>query len=109
VPSRFDLAIGKIPKPIHRKRGASIEDMIIKGPLPVRNDVTRQEDQQGYIQRQRNFLSRLKLVNEATGAEMRLYIGDFNLSINSPAGATVNINFSCPVYDIQRLMEGIPE
>jgi hypothetical protein len=106
MPSRFDMAIGKVPKTPHKKRGASIEDMIIKGPLPVRNDVTRQEDQQGYIQRQRNFLSRLKLVNEATGAEMRLYIGDFNLSINSPAEATVSMTFHCTTQDIQRLMEG---
>jgi hypothetical protein len=91
MPSRFDLAIGKVPKTPPKKKRNIIEGIGFGDP----------------VQRQRNFLTHLGLVNHLTGAEISLMTADFNLSINSlpeGPGATININLTCSIEDAQRLL-----
>jgi hypothetical protein len=100
--SRFDLAIGKIPKTAPKKERArpyqgigfgDYTDIDLGAPPP-----------------RRNFLSQLKLVNEVTDAEIHLTGAEFNLSFAALAegmNATININLTCPIEDARRLIEGI--
>jgi hypothetical protein len=93
MPSRFDLAIGKIPKTPPKEKKEPIQGSGFGDPLP-----------------RRNFLSQLNLVNEVTDARINLAMADFNLALTNSVGrmqATINISIPCPIEDAQRLLEGI--
>ena len=108
MPSRFDIITGKIPVATPAE-----DDKKLNSQLDSHQRITRprrNNDRQVVREAERSFLDHLKLVNETTGAEIRLSGGDFNLSVaTSTSGvlATLNISVNCPIEDAQRLLQRI--
>jgi hypothetical protein len=91
MPSRFDIAMGKVVKEYKPKK------------IPATKALCKniQVD---------NFVSHLKLRNAQNNEEISLVNADFSLSVSSSPTdpiAAISISFSCPVEQAQRLFQGV--